>query len=89
MVGLQLPNSHTHILIAAAIAHFNGGYFQQNDPPGWIMVEGEERLKIEREQIVQALGRSCSDELWHSLVEHPQGQVVEHTTEVIVIEEDT
>lgn len=86
MVGLQLPNNHTNILIAAAIAHYNSGYFQQNDPPGWITVESEGRLTVERQMIVLALGRACSDELWQSLLVKPQGQVVVHTDDLIVIE---
>ena len=86
MVGLQLPNNHTNILIAAAIAHYNGGYFRQNDPPGWITVESEDRLKVERQMIVLALGRACSDELWQSLWVKPQGQMVVQTDELVVIE---
>jgi hypothetical protein len=86
MIGLQLPNNHTNVLIAAAIAHYNGGYFQQNDPPGWITVESEGRLTVERQMIVLALGRACSDELWQSLLVKPQGQVVAHTDDLIVIE---
>ncbi|MCL4295459.1 MAG: hypothetical protein KJ077_07015 [Anaerolineae bacterium] len=86
MAGLLLPNTHTHVLIAAAIAHFNGGYFQQNIPPGWITVDAEDRLKVEKRMIVQALGRPCSDELWQSLLVKPQGQVVTHSDDLIVIE---
>ena len=86
MIGLQLPNNHTNILIAAAIAHYNGGYFQQNDPPGWITVESEGPLTVERQMIVLALGRACSDELWLSLLVKPQGQIVVHTDNLIVIE---
>jgi hypothetical protein len=86
MIGLQLPNNHTNILIAAAIAHYNGGYFQQNHPPGWITVESEGQLTVERKMIRLALGRACSDELWQSLLVKPQGQVVVHTDDMIVIE---
>lgn len=86
MTGLLLPNSHTNVLIAAAIAHFNGGYFQQNLPPDWITVEVDDHLKIERWMIVQALGRPCTDELWQSLLLKPQGQVLVQTDDLIIIE---
>jgi hypothetical protein len=86
MAGLLLPNNHTNVLIAAAIAHFNGGYFQQNLPPGWITVEAEGRLTIERHMIVQALGRACSDELWESLFGKPQGQVLVNDDQQAIVE---
>lgn len=86
MAGLQLPNNHTNILIAAAIAHFNGGYFEQNIPPGWITVESDGPLTIERTMVVQALGRPCTDELWQSLWVKPQGQMVTHSDSKVSIE---
>jgi hypothetical protein len=86
MVGLLLPNNHTNVLIAAAIAHFNSGYFQQNVPPGWITVEAEDQLKVEPYMLRQALGRECPVDLWQSLAAKPQGRVVTHTDDLIVIE---
>lgn len=85
MVGLHLPNSRTNILIAAAIAHFNGGYFQQNYPPGWITVESETPLRVERSMVFQALGRPCSDRLWASLLVKPQGNIVRQDENIIII----
>jgi hypothetical protein len=88
MVGLQFPDTRTNVLIAAAIAHQNGGYFRQNDPPGWITVEVEGRLVVEREWIKWALGRSYSDQQWHSLAVKPQGRLVVHDDATIVVEQD-
>lgn len=89
MVGLKLPNNHTNVLAAAAIAHFNGGYFQQNVPPGWITVEADEQLKIERSQIELALGRPCPDELWQALAAQVAGTITLHSDEVLIIEKET
>lgn len=86
MVGLELVDTHTNVLIAAAIAHYNEGYFRQNDPEGRITVEADGRLRIEREMIRNALGRPCSDEVWQALAQSPRGSVVEQTDRVIVIE---
>jgi len=86
VVGLQLPNSRTNVLIAASIAHYNGGYFRQNDPIDWITIESESSLRVERNMIYHALGRPCSDELWQLLLIRPLGQVVTHESDVIVIQ---
>lgn len=86
LVGLVLPDSRTNVLIAAAIAHYNGGYFRQNEPPGQITVESEGQMRIERAQIAAALGRPCPDEDWQALAAQPRGRVAVHTSELIVIE---
>lgn len=87
MVGLLLPNNRTNVLIAAAIAHFNGGYFQQNDPPGWITIECDGLMKVERKMIFQALGRPCSDDMWEALLVRPQGAVVQQDENLIVVQQ--
>lgn len=86
MVGLLLPNSRTNVLVAAAIAHFNEGYFQQNVPPGWITVECDGPMKVERKMIYYALGRPCSDDMWKALLVRPQGDVVQQDESLIVIQ---
>lgn len=86
MAGLALRDTRTNVLIAAAIAHRNGGYFHQNEPPGWLAVESEGALTIERDLIFQALGRPCSDETWEALVDKPTGRVAVMSADLIVIE---
>jgi|GEM_PF-2353414 len=88
MVGLLLPNNRTNVLIAAAIAHFNGGYFQQNVPPGWITVECEDSMKVERKMIYYALGRPCSDDMWEALLIRPQGKVTQQDENIIVVQQE-
>lgn len=89
MVGLKLPNNHTNVLAAAAIAHFNGGYFEQNVPPGWITVEADEQLKIERHQLDLALGRPCPDELWQALaMQVAGGAVATHSDTLLIIQKE-
>ena len=86
MASLRLPSNRTNVLIAAAIAHRNGGYFEQNNPPGWITVEGEGRLTIERQLLEWALGRPCPDDVWQSLVAEPDGRVTRHDDTLILVE---
>lgn len=71
MPTLRLPNSPALAVLANAVANLADGEFRQVGEHGWIDIEFDGRLRLERSALLPASGREPDDEAWALLCQPP------------------
>ena len=84
MASITIQLSAPNLELAAVLKQVTGGVLHQNGP--WLTIEGK-RLEITRSAVEQAWGRPLTEEKWRSLTQTRRGHVVEHTGQVIVVQD--
>ena len=84
MASITIQLSAPNLELAAVLKDVTGGVLHQNGP--WLTIEGK-RLEITRAKVEQAWGRPLTEERWRSLTQSRRGHVVEHTAQVIVVQD--